>query len=82
MPSIKDALTARIVAVVKPKEPEPQKELADEYDMLMAKFNRDMGPFPFAALWPQPQESSLVKIISIINLVVLIIVMLTVFIKK
>lgn len=81
MPNIREAIKERILTTIKPKEPEPKKELVDEYDMLMAKFERDLGKFPFAALWPMPQEGSLVKIVTIINLVVLLIIMLTVFIK-
>jgi len=81
MSKILDALSQRISNAIAPKPPEEKKELVDEYDMLMAKFERDLGKFPFAALWPMPQESSIVKIISIVNLVVLLVIMITVFVK-
>jgi len=80
--SLREALKERAENFIKPKPPEPKPEIADEYDMLMAKFERDLGKFPFQALWPQVEEGSLVKVMTIVNAVLLVIVLLTVAFKK
>jgi len=79
--SITSALQERAENFIKPKEPEKPKEIVDEYDLLMAKFERDLGKFPFQALWPQAQEGSLIKIVVIINVVISLVVMITIFAK-
>lgn len=51
----------------KPHEENPLAATVSRREALLQVIQEDLGEFPFEALWPQRQEGSLIKILTIVN---------------